>query len=87
MKEVDETILRVALRKVGAIQKCKHLAEDVIYRRDKSRPHCRNCWQWMDVISRPSRDGGYKGVFEPIKSELEEFLEKNLQLSLGEDLK
>jgi hypothetical protein len=87
MKEVETTILRVVFRKIGAAPKCEHKAKDVIYRRDGSRPHCKKCWTWMCTISRPSRDGGYKGVFEPEASEFEDYLEKTLNLILGEDLK
>src|SRR5713226_6703984 len=52
-KEVEETILRWALRKIGGVPKCEHLPEDVIARRDGSRAHCKRCWTWMEVISRP----------------------------------
>jgi hypothetical protein len=87
MKEVETTILRVVFRKIGAAGKCEHPAKQVIYRRDGSRPHCKKCWVWMEVISRPSRDGNYHGAFKPITSEFEEYLDKTLQLTLGEELK
>jgi hypothetical protein len=87
MKEVETTILRVVFKKMGAAPKCEHLAKDVIVRRDGSRPHCKKCWTWMEVIGRPSRDGYYKGRFKPIPSEFEQYLEKTLTLTLGEELK
>lgn len=88
-KEAEETVLRVALRKMGVMPNCDHLPGDIIVRRDGSRPHCRKCWTWMQMLSRPSRDpdSNFKGTFRPIKSEFEKEVEKTLHFTIGADLK
>lgn len=84
-KEVQETILRVALRKMKVMEYCDHRSEDVIVRRDGSRPHCRRCWTWMDMLAKPSRNGTFAGNFRPLRSKLEEELEETLEFGIGGD--
>jgi hypothetical protein len=84
IKEVEETILRTALRKMGAAPRCKHVPKDVTVRRDGSRAHCKKCWQWMDVVKRPGNR--FEGEFKLVPSKLEGDLEKTLMFTLGEVL-
>lgn len=85
IKEVEETILRTTLRKMGAAPKCNHKPEDITVRRDGSRVHCKKCWTWMETIRK--RGNVFVGEFKPIPSKLEEELEKTLIFSLGEALR
>jgi hypothetical protein len=81
-KEVEETILRWYYRKVGGMPRdCKH--KHISARRDKTRPHCTDCWTWMQMLVRPNED--FKGKFIPIPSKLETDL--NVFIILKEDLR
>jgi hypothetical protein len=82
-KEAEETVLRVALRKMKAMEYCDHKSEDIIVRRDGSKPHCRKCWTWVEETSK--RTSIYPGEFRPLTSRLEEELEMTLEFGIGED--
>src|SRR5436305_14105062 len=80
-KEVEETLLRWMLRRMGVMaQNCEHrnVVGGLTTRGDgrKTRAHCKDCWTFMEVKSKPSPDRMYKGKFVPIVNKLDEHLSK-----------
>ena len=100
-KEVKITIMRVELKKLGAL-KCDHTDEHLSVRPEPGRArsdtgslHCKWCWTWtqfgkgsketIDAMGRQIR--GKITNKKPIISELEEALEKQIRITIGDDQK
>lgn len=81
-KEVNETILRVILKKLGKTEKCQCRTSDIVVKpRVKwARPHCRMCWRWQQSIG-GNRTATYLGSFKPLTSDFERDLDAILRIT------